>query len=162
MEKSNNSRFIGWQGVILAIVVVVAGLPRLAHCQTAGTALLLQQSPVNGGTITPSVGVHHFDLNTDVTLTAIPKPGYQFVYWLGDVSDPTASRTVAYLDAPKIIIAVFERVAYEFLAGKRRATSTPAHRLMPHPADYARGGYSGGGGGRRLDGWTPPPPPITA
>jgi len=72
--------------------------------------LLLQQTPLEGGTLTPRAGVHCFELNTRITLAAVPKPGFQFLYWLGDVSNPTANRTIVRLDAPKIVIAVFDPV----------------------------------------------------
>jgi len=98
-----------------------------AYCQTSDVSLLLQQTPAKAGAITPIAGVHHFELNSEVTLTAAPKPGYQFLYWLGDVSDPAATSTVVYLDKPKIIIAVFEQAEYGSLD--------------------AEGGLSGGGGG---------------
>lgn len=164
--KGNSSTSIGWQGVILAIVVIAAGLPEPAYCATDDPVLLLQQSPAEGGTVTPQAGVHHFDLNTDVTLTAVPKPGYQFVYWLGDVSDPTANRTVVYLDAPKIVIAVFDRVEYEFLAMDERAQSAPIGGLLAHAGDYGRQGYTGGGRKRpskfRWPGPSEPPPPDEA
>ncbi len=94
-------------------------------------------------------------------MTAVPKPGYHFVYWLGDVSDPTANSTIVYLDAPKIVIAVFERVEYDFLAVEERAQSRPVGGLVGSAGDYARGG--GGGGIGRRPSWpsppSPPPPP---
>jgi hypothetical protein len=116
-----------------------------AYSETDGTVLLLQQTPVQGGTVTPDIGVHHFGLNTDVTLTAVPKPGFQFVYWLGDVSDPIANRTVVYLDAPKIVIAIFERVEHEFLDVKESVQSSPGGGLLASAPDYVRQGYSGSG-----------------
>lgn len=149
MMKHNSSIFAGWQSAILALVVISAGLSGPAYCQIDGVALLLRQTPVNGGTITPSVGIHRFEINAEITLTAVPKPGYQFVYWLGDVSDPTANNTTAYIDAPKIIIAVFERVAYEFLAmDEVPQGSKPGGGMIPSLIEYG----SGGGGGDR-----PPP-----
>jgi len=161
--KHSNSIFIAWETVILAIAVSVAGLPGMGYCQTDNTALLLQQSPPEGGTITPEVGVHHFELNTEVTLVAVPKPGYQFVHWLGNVSNSTASSTVTYIDAPKIIIAVFERAEFEFLPVQERAQSTPVGGLMRGAADYSRQGYSGGGGRRPTKwswpSWPEPPEP---
>lgn len=143
--KRNNWVFVPWQTVVLALVVIAAAaaLPAPAYCQTDGTALLLQQTPPQAGNITPALGVHKFEPYTQVTLTAVPKPGYQFVYWLGDVGDPAASTTVAYLDAPKIIIAVFERVKYEFLPVKEGPQSgAPIGGLFLSPADYyaQRGG----------------------
>jgi len=77
---------------------------------------MIQQSPVNGGTVTPGLGIQRFDLNEVVTLTAIPKPGYHFVYWLGDVIEETTEETTVVVDSPKIIIAVFERTEYSTLA----------------------------------------------
>jgi len=156
--KSNNLTVHGWQTVVLVIVVGVIGLLEPAYCQADGTALLLQQTPPNGGSITPVTGVYYFDLNTEVALTAVPEPGYQFVYWLGDVSDPTANSTVAFLDAPKIIIAVFERVKYEFLITEGTSQSAPGGGLIASGADYSQQG-GGGGGGRRPPKFRPPGPP---
>ncbi|MBA7671763.1 hypothetical protein ES703_79926 [subsurface metagenome] len=155
MMKRNNSIFIGWQVVILALAVVLCGLLEPAYCETDGTALLLQQTPPQGGKITPGVGVHHFEPYAEVTLTAVPKPGYQFVYWMGDVSDPTANSTIVYLDAPKIVIAVFERVEYDFLAVEERPQSRPVGGLVGSAGDYARTG--GGGGIGRRPSWPSPP-----
>ncbi|MFB0552757.1 MAG: PEP-CTERM sorting domain-containing protein [Phycisphaerae bacterium] len=107
--KPGGPPFIGWRGLISAIAIIVCWLFAPAYCQTPDVALLLQQTPSKGGAITPIAGVHHFELNSQVTLTAAPKPGYQFLYWLGDVSDPGATKTVVYLDKPKIIIAIFGR-----------------------------------------------------
>ncbi len=107
--KPGGPPFIGWRGLISAIAIIVCWLFAPAYCQTSDVALLLQQTPSKGGAITPTAGVHHFELNSEITLTAAPKPGYQFLYWLGDVSDPAATKTVVYLDKPKIIIAIFEQ-----------------------------------------------------
>ena len=127
--------------------------PRYANAQTNGTILLLQQSPPNGGAISPAVGVHTFDQNANVTLTATPKPGYQFVYWLGDVSDATASTTAAYLDTPKIIIAVFERIKYDFALFEEMPPSRAGGGGSGQPrrssADHTGPGGFGGPGGRR-------------
>ncbi len=111
----------GWQARIVTIAVVVGGLAAPAQSQPAmrpagegaDVALLLQQAPLEGGIITPSRGVHFFALNSEIVLTAIPNPGYKFIYWLGDVGNPTANRTITYLNKPKIIIAVFEPVEYD-------------------------------------------------
>ena len=146
--KRSSSICVRRKAAILAAIFILCALLKPAYCETDGTALLLQQAPVQGGTITPDVGVHHFDLNTDVTLTAVPRPGYQFIYWLGDVSDPTANRTVVYLDAPKIVVAIFERAEYKFLDVQERAQSAPGGGLFAGAADYARQGFWGGGGRR--------------
>lgn len=98
----------------MLLFVAVAGLP--AYCQNiTGYALMIQQSPAEGGIITPQSGVHRVGLNESMTVTAIPNPGYRFVYWLGDVSEPDRNQTTIIANAPKIVIAVFERTEYDML-----------------------------------------------
>jgi len=146
--------------------MAVAAIVIFAFCGSAysqedgdGIVLYIQQTPTEGGTITPGVGVHRFGLNSEVTLTAMPSPGYQFVYWLGDVSDTTANQTVAYLDAPKIIIAVFERTKYEFLVQQEGTQSAPVGGMYASAADYSNSGFGGGGGGLRSSGARRPATP---
>jgi hypothetical protein len=149
MMKHSNSIFSAGRGIILAIAIIAAGLFKPAHCQAYDTALLLQQTPVNGGRVNPAAGIHHFDMDTELTLTAVPNPGYQFVCWLGDVSDPAVSSTTVYLDAPKIVIAVFERSEYDFLAIRERAQSASSGgKVFPIAADYGRPAGSGAGAKR--------------
>src|SRR4030043_361321 len=105
--KRETSAFVGWRSCVLALLIVSFGLSAPAYCRTAGVALLVQQTPAQGGTVVPPPGVHYFAPDSQVALAATPKPGYQFLYWLGDVSDPNSSSTSAYLDGPKIIVAVF-------------------------------------------------------
>lgn len=149
----NNSIFLGWQKIILALVVLFCGLLKPAFCQMDGPALLIQQMPAKGGTITPGEGVHHYKLNESVTLQAIPKTGYQFVYWLGDVSNPTSNRTTIYLNAPKIVVAVFERTGYALEeVTKMAAESIPGGfhgGMTATAADYARRGAVSAPGGRK-------------
>jgi hypothetical protein len=140
MIIKNNSIASGWLCVILLLMVITAYPAAPAYCQTS---LMVQQSPPDGGTVTPAVGVHDFAPNTEVTMTAVPKPGYQFVYWLGDVSDAASARTVTYLNTPKIIIAVFVRNEYEFLLGSDAVRSVPIGGLRASAGDYGR---QGGGG----------------
>ena len=147
MMKHSNPVSIGWQHVVLALAVIAAGLAEPAYCQPDGTPILLQQTPADGGTITPEIGVHHFVLNTMVALAAVPARGYQFVYWLGDVSEPRAPNTVVYLDTPKIIIAVFERAEYGLLSGAEDLYWTPIGGLRRSAPDYSR--RAGGGIGRK-------------
>lgn len=159
--KDNRSIFVEWQAVILALAFVLYALLEPAYCQhpSDGTLLLLQQTPPQGGMINPRTGIHYFDLNAEVTLTAVPKPGYFFVYWMGDVSDPTANSTIVYLDTPKIVIAVFERSEYELMEEERlQNTLGRGGGLFGSPADYSNQGYSGGGA-KRPEKPTPPPTP---
>ena len=155
-----NSILNNWRGrLILAVTIVVFCLSIPAYCQPGTAAFMLQQTPANSGTITPGIGVHSIDLDTEITLTATPGPGYQFVYWLGDVSDPTSSTTTAYSDSPKIIIAVFERVGYESILtlygqqeeeGGEMGMGTSGGGgggggLIAKAPDYSNRGYTGGG-----------------
>ena len=138
------------RGTILALaaVVIVTGLLEPVHGQTGGVTLVLQQTPSQGGTITPGPGVYYFAPNAEVTLTAIPKPGYQFICWLGDVSDRAAERTVAYLDRPKIVVAVFERTEYDApltkgrTSGGRAGSSVAGGGLVSSAGDFGWHGPS--------------------
>lgn len=129
--KPGGSPFLRSKSLISALAIIVGCLFVPAYCQTSDVALLLQQTPNKGGAITPDAGVYHFEQNSEVTLTAAPKPGYQFVHWIGDVSDPAAISTIVYLDKPKIIIAVFEQGGYG----------------VPAVEKGTSGGGGGGGGG---------------
>ena len=87
------------------LLAVVVPLP----AQTEGYLLMVQQSPADAGTVTPQAGIYRTSLNDTITITAFPQTGYRFVCWLGDVTEPTANSTTILVDAPKIVIAVFER-----------------------------------------------------
>ena len=112
--------------LVLALLVLGLFSVAPAYCQAGGNALLLQQTPAQGGMVSPEIGVHHFASETEVTLIAVPKPGYNFVYWLGDVLDPTASKTKAVLDEPKIIVAVFQQIEDGQIVVGQNATRTIA------------------------------------
>ena len=134
--KPGGSPFFGSKNLISALAIIAGWLFAPAYCQTSEVALLLQQTPSKGGAITPDVGVYHYKQNSEVTLTAAPKPGYQFLYWIGDVSDSSAISTMVYLDKPKIIIAVFE--------------------LGGNGVPSVEKGISGGGGGGGGNGFVSP------
>jgi hypothetical protein len=76
---------------------------------------MLEITPSQGGYLNIAPGVHTYDRFAEVTLTATPKPGYQFVYWLGNVTDATTGTTTVFLDSPKIVIAVFERSKFDLV-----------------------------------------------
>lgn len=105
--------------------------------------LMLQHTPSDGGTVSPSPGVHNVVANGDVTVIARPRPGYEFVTWLGEVADPTANSTTVSVNSPKIVVAVFQRSEYELPFAE------------PAPPDSTGGGsslipnrqYAGGGMG---------------
>jgi hypothetical protein len=98
---------------LIVVVLITVGIAVDANASAIDIAVLVHTAPADGGTVIPGSGVHHFALNSEITLIATPSPGYQFIQWLGDVREPAASRTVAYLNKPKIIIALFHQVDYE-------------------------------------------------
>lgn len=110
------------------VAVVLCAAP--AWC-SPNVELILEQSPSDAGRITPGTGIHRFIPNTQIEISAIPQKGFQFAYWLGDVSDPTASTTKVHLDDSKAVIAVYEP-------------------MFPVPGDdeniRINGGGTGGGG----------------
>ncbi|NQV31568.1 MAG: PEP-CTERM sorting domain-containing protein [Phycisphaeraceae bacterium] len=118
-----------WPMRVCMTAVILCGAP--AWC-LPNVELMLEQSPSDAGRVTPGIGVHRFMPNTQIEVTAIPQQGFQFAYWLGDVSDPTASTTSVHLNDSKAIVAVYEPIA-------------------PAPGDdedlRRNGGVSGGGGG---------------
>ena len=143
-------KFLERGRIMLVIAIIACGLTIPAYCQTQDIVLLLEQTPVKGGEITPVAGVHHFKPGTEVMLTAVAKPGYKFIHWLGEVSDATASSTIAYLNKPKVIIAVFEQAEHGVSAnggGLSAGGGGAPGGLFPTALDFSRpGGISGGGG----------------
>ena len=104
--------------------------------QEDATALMLEMTPPQGGNLNIVPGVHSYDRFAAVTLVATPKPGYQFVYWLGSVTNSVTGTTTVVLDSPKMVIAVFERNVFETVG-----------RNGMEGEDFSTSGDSGGGGG---------------
>ena len=104
--------------MLLASAVLLACTSGKGYCQyeqEPGYSILIEASPADAGFVTPESGVHRFGLNETVVLKATPKPGYRFLYWLGDVGNLTANETTINLNSPKIVIAVFEREEFSLL-----------------------------------------------
>ncbi len=150
--KRGGTTSIWRRGLALAVAIVACGLFAPADCQAEEVLLLLEQTPVKGGDITPIAGVHHFKPGSEVVLTAKPKPGYQFVHWLGDVSDSTANSTVVYLNKPKVVVAVFEQAKYNAKDTLSASGGGGGGGLIPTAGNFfPQGGISpagGGGGGK--------------
>jgi hypothetical protein len=139
------------RGILLAAAIMACGWFAPADARAKDVMLLLEQSPVKGGDISPVAGKYYFEPGSQVALTAVPKPGYRFLHWLGDVSDPTATKTVVHLNKPKIIVAVFEQ--NEHRLGQPEGLPVGGGGgggLFPTPADLSwPGGFSAGGGSTR-------------
>lgn len=138
-----------WRGGLILAAITVVGWLAPADCNAEEVVLLLNQTPAKGGNISPIAGIHHFEPGSQITLTANAKPGYQFLHWLGDVSDATATSTVVYLNKPKVVVAVFEQAEYgarDILPGAGGGGGGGG--LMPTASNfYPQGGISAGGGG---------------
>jgi hypothetical protein len=121
--------------LLVAVVLAVCVFPAMA--QNEEFALLVQTSPAHAGLVTPSTGVQMSGLDQLVDINATARNGYQFAYWLGDVTDPTNNNTTVLVDTPKMVIAIFERAELAIAAssassavGATTASAGPASRLM--------------------------------
>jgi hypothetical protein len=108
-------RHIKFAGCIVVTFAMVLLSSNRGYCEDNTTALMLQMTPVEGGTLNISTGVHVYDRDSEIKLSAVPKAGYQFVCWQGSVAEASSSSTSVVLDSPKIVIAVFERSKFETL-----------------------------------------------
>ena len=153
--KVGSPTFVGCKWSVVILTIIAGGLIFPAYCRASDIELLVQQTPTKAGVITPIAGVYRFAPNSEITLTASPKSGYEFSFWLGDVSDPTASNTVVYLDKPKIVIAVFEKAEYGNLEGLENVPGGGGGGgggggLVPTATYFGNpGGLSAGGGGSK-------------
>ncbi len=144
--KMRSSIFVRLTKMIFVLFILAFGFSAPAHCQTKDVTLMLRQSPVAGGSVTPNTGIHHFTADSQITLIANPKPGYRFIQWLGDVSDPAANSTIVYLDEPKVVIAVFEQTENGALDLKK-GMPAGGGGLIATSADFYQGtdvSYAGG------------------
>lgn len=139
----------GWKMLPYRVIAIFYILVLFDSAFAQNYAVFIQESPAGAGEIKPGAGVHTYGIRDNVTLTTAPNPGYHFVGWLGDVRDPTASRTSVTIDGPKIIIAVFERDEYEMLAEAGAQVSEGTAALYPHNVTYTSNGGS----------WSPPQDP---
>ena len=139
MEKQNKLKPNNFK-ILLAVMVMIAAMAAPGYCQGNGYALMIQQSPADAGFVTPQTGVHNIKLDDTIMLSAVAKQGYRFMYWLGDVDDMVANETTIFINSPKIVIAVFERVEYELLAEIESVEQgAGAGRLSRRASDFRMG-----------------------
>jgi hypothetical protein len=112
MMKRRNSKTADCAALICCTILMLF-FAAPAFCDETNTALMLEMSPADSGYLNIVPGVHSFDRFAQVALKATPKPGYQFVCWLGNVTDSSTGSTSVFLDSPKIVIAVFERSKFQ-------------------------------------------------
>ncbi len=133
-----------------ALTIAVGGLALRARADTAMYDLVIQRSPLEAGEVTPNTGAHQISANSTVTLTASAQPGYRFVYWLGDVSDPAAERTTVVVDQPKIVIAVFHPETKKRIE-EQIGPGGGGDMLAMSAIDLGAPGWSPGGGAAKGD-----------
>jgi hypothetical protein len=95
-----------WRSLLVSAVLAL-GLDAPGYSEQTVYDLCIEQSPAKAGKVTPDSGLHRFSADSLVTLSAEPRPGYQFAYWLGDVTDPSVKETTVHVNSAKVIIAVF-------------------------------------------------------
>ena len=103
--------------------------------------LLLEQSPSHAGTTTPGIGVHRFVTDTQLEIAAVPKQGYRFAYWLGDVKDPASMTTLVTLNNSKAVVAIYEPVVWSEGREQGLERITPGggggtSALLPTPSNF--------------------------
>ena len=115
---------------------------------------MVQKTPFDGGGATPAAGIHEIGYGEVVILSAIPKAGYRFVYWLGPVSNPTTPETTVLVDGPVIVVAVFEQFVVELVTEESAVVSGLGRGGGPHAGTGFYPRNEGGGGGRPRQGNT--------
>ena len=101
------------RSMLITSILAVSVMAMAQQADPMGYTLLIQQSPPAAGRVTPGDGVHKFGIGQTVTVSAVPREGYRFLYWLGDVSTVSDSTTSINLDSPKMVVAVFERASFD-------------------------------------------------
>jgi uncharacterized protein (TIGR02145 family)/uncharacterized repeat protein (TIGR02543 family) len=98
-------RFTGWSGASTSTVSPVTITMDSDLTLTANfirvLTLQINISPVGGGTVVRSPNQETYDVDTEVTLTAIPEEGYEFITWLGLTQDNPAMFAGHYWTLPQ-------------------------------------------------------------
>lgn len=139
---------ITYLGLYLAAMVCVTGLGRwsaAARGETPAYDLFIEESPAKAGVVEPNSGTHRFSANSVVVLSAQPQSGYQFAFWLGDVSDPKAPTTTVHVNSPKVVVAVFRPTEKKRLpeeSGGAGGGGFGPGAVLPSVMDLGAPGYS--------------------
>ncbi|MCI0500018.1 MAG: PEP-CTERM sorting domain-containing protein [Planctomycetales bacterium] len=111
--KSQTTIMPKWTVIAGWTAAVVLALTAGAQGADDNYALLIQVSPPDGGVVSPGMGVLTMPVGQKVPLSATPKQGYRFLYWLGDISSNDGTAAVVSIDSPKLVVAVFARENFE-------------------------------------------------
>lgn len=100
-----------WKIFMVGLMILALLAIPVAGCgEEVQYTLTMAVSPEGGGTITPTVGTHDYDEDTEVTITATAESGYKFDSWTGDVADTSATTTTVTMDADQTVTANFTEV----------------------------------------------------
>ena len=69
--------------------------------------LTIASSPTTGGSTTPSAGTVDEPLDSVVPLKATPNPGFGFLAWTGNVTDPSSASTTVVMNNGQTVTANF-------------------------------------------------------
>ena len=158
MEKGN-SKLLGC-AVFICCATLLFCFSAQASGQEDGTSLMLEITPAEGGSLNIVPGVYSYDRFAEVTLIATPKPGYQFVYWMGNVTDATTGTTTVFLNSPKMVIAVFERAQFETVGLEDGIVGGEGSGGLIRSGELYNTPLEDGGGGQVTPKYNPPPTPT--
>ncbi|TRZ90409.1 hypothetical protein D4R89_04395 [bacterium] len=110
----------GWAGTVTpkksgyAFTPASRKYPNVASAQAGQNYIAIIQfnltiTATSGGTTTPPPATYPYDLNSSVTVTAIPDSNYRFDKWTGDASGSVNPMTLT-IDRAKTITANFIRI----------------------------------------------------
>jgi hypothetical protein len=133
-------RFVRWGGDLDGdtnpVSVTMDGNKKVVAMFVRQYTLAVTVTPKGGGSVllTPAGGL--YDLNTTVTLTAVPAEGYHFVNWTGDLTGTDSLATLA-MDGDKNVEAVFgvkeATVTIHMPAASATEPKEKAYRLIGIP-----------------------------
>lgn len=150
--RRSKRQFVTLLWVSLVFALSAFGPAGSAVAQDSACELCVEHSPAKAGRVTPDTGTYRYQPNSVVTLSAEPQPGYQFAYWIGDVSNPKTPSTTVRLDTSKIVVAVFKPVLIEDEpriafggGGGGGGALVPTRVDLSSPNVHIGGGNAGGG-----------------
>lgn len=145
---------------LLVVSLAFAASVSAIAADDAGYALLIQSSPVDGGNVTPGNGVHNVQIGDKMQLAAVPRAGFRFLYWVGDVSQIDTTETTVEMSSPKLVVAVFVREQFEDMlpAGVISGSATGGTYASSGPSSGGRG-YGTANFIPDFDGFSTPTPP---
>ncbi len=135
IDATSRLDFLGWSdGAKLARTFTLNGQAQTIFANYSYAYLMAVTSDPEGGAdfrFNPASPDGFYLTNTDVTVTAVPRPGFKFRRWNGDLEGVYNIGTVN-VSGPRGIIAGLDRIPYIAPAGVRNAAGdTPDGSVAP-------------------------------